>query len=384
MIPVYLLTGFLGSGKTTFLNQLLKSKELGKVVIIVNEFGEIGLDHLLVVKPTENILLLEGGCLCCEVRGDLVQTLSDLRTRRDAGEIDDFDMVFIETTGLSNPVPIIQTILCDEEIVKSFYLGKIITTIDCVEISYQLANFTEALHQVAVADTLLLTKTDLVHPNSMPDLRAKLQELNPGVTFALTINGLPEQISFRELIHLNQQNDQNAFLHWLDVGEKFVAQREIEQLEESMEQSSENNFSLKALYHSPKLIPKFKVQSFSFKREGEISKSSLVLWLNLLATLKGEKILRFKAILNVEGAPVALHATQTIVHNPIELEEWPDMDRSSRFVVISIGSIKKAFEESLALLDFHIETKPGVSLIDPKSYENFLKLTQSLGTEIVN
>jgi len=180
-IPVSIITGFLGSGKTTLLNHVLADPGMAGAAVIINEFGEIGLDHLLIATPNENTVLLSSGCICCTVRGDLVDTLRDLNAKRAAGIIPRFDRVLIETTGLADPVPIIQTVITDEKIAPQFTLDSVVTLVDAVNGMAQLDRQREAVKQAAVADRLLITKTDLAEPSSTEILQRRLMRMNPGV-----------------------------------------------------------------------------------------------------------------------------------------------------------------------------------------------------------
>ena len=183
MIPVTVLTGFLGAGKTTVLNRLLRRPELAGTAVLVNEFGEIGLDHLLVEKLDEDTVLLNAGCLCCTVRGDLARALVDLRPRVEAGEV---HRVMIETTGLADPAPIIHTMMGDPAIAVRYRLDGIVTVVDAVHAMGQLDEHEEAVRQVAVADRIVLAKTDLADPEA---LVARLRRLNPGAALLTADHG---------------------------------------------------------------------------------------------------------------------------------------------------------------------------------------------------
>ena len=373
-IAVTILTGFLGSGKSTFLNALLKNESFKNTLVIVNEFGQIGLDHLLIEQPEENIILLEGGCLCCEVRGDLVQTLNDIQHRLVSGKISKFDRIIIETTGLSNPIPILQSIICDREITTYFSMGKVITVVDGKELVLQLSQYLESLQQIAIADLILVSKSDLPASLSIDEITEHVRMINPGSPIVKVNHGLVEQIYLDEILGESPHQDQTSFIDWINSSEELIFNRRLIQKETANSSGSLHpiqNGGISLLSDSNQL------QTFSLKKEGEISGNSFVIWLNLLSTMKGENILRLKAILNVGGKPVALHATQTIVHEPFELEKWPSEDQSSRFVVISKGPIKKQFERSLELLDFDVPEQEEVALINPDAYQNFLKIAES-------
>jgi G3E family GTPase len=364
-IPISVITGFLGSGKTTFLNWLLAQPMQEKIAVVVNEFGDIGLDHQLIATPVENIVLVEGGCLCCEVRGDLVQTLSDLMERRARGEFDAFDHIVIETTGLSNPIPIIQTILCDEDLAGRFALGRVITLIDGVHGSGQLDRHLEAVRQAAVADLLLISKSDLVaDPQDLELLRSRLRHLNPGGRQVHSDHGHPTDLQPADILLRDDSHERRDFMKWIEQGERYAADG--------------------SLFRQPQLKSRTgdsAIETFSLRRPGEIAAANMTAWLNLLATMKGERLLRLKAILNVEGQPLAIHAAQTIVHEPVQLPSWPSDDRDSRFVVISHGPMKESFEASLRTLDLPIPIVRGTAPpIDPAAYQNFLRMAQAFSS----
>jgi G3E family GTPase len=194
LIPVSLLTGFLGSGKTTVLNHLLQQPELKNAAVIINEFGEIGLDHDLVECVSENLVLLQSGCLCCTIRGDLVSTFDDLWEKRTTGEIPAFDRVIVETTGLADPPPIIHTLISDLFIAERFRLDGVITIIDAATGGVTLDRQIESVKQAAVADRLLLTKVDLVKPGELLALEKRLRTLNPAAPIQRVENGIVDPI----------------------------------------------------------------------------------------------------------------------------------------------------------------------------------------------
>ena len=190
LIPVTLLTGFLGSGKTTVLNHVLKQPDMAATAVIVNEFGEIGLDHLLVERSSEDVVLLNSGCLCCTVRGDIVDTLTNLFVDRVKGKVPYFTRVAIETTGLADPAPILHTLMTDPLVAARYMLDGVVTTVDAVNGAGTLDKQPEAVKQAAVADRLLLTKTDLADLVARQEIEARLEALNPSATIVPVAQGV--------------------------------------------------------------------------------------------------------------------------------------------------------------------------------------------------
>jgi len=190
LIPVTLLTGFLGSGKTTVLNHVLKQPDIAATAVIVNEFGEIGIDHLLVERSSEDVVLLNSGCLCCTVRGDIVDTLTNLFVDRVKGKVPFFTRVAIETTGLADPAPILHTLMTDPIVAARYMLDGVVTTVDAVNGAGTLDRQPEAVKQVAVADRLLLTKADLADPAARQAIEVRLKTLNPGAVLVPVTRGM--------------------------------------------------------------------------------------------------------------------------------------------------------------------------------------------------
>ena len=197
LIPVSLLTGFLGSGKTTVLNHVLHHPAMEKSAVIVNEFGEVGLDHELTVTGAEDMVLLNSGCLCCTVRGDLVNTLRDLMMLRLREDVPSFERILIETTGLADPAPILHTLMSDQLVTNYFRLDGVIATVDAVNGEDTLDRQFESVKQAAVADRILVTKTDLVEPGIVASLEARLATINPAAPRQHVTNGEVEPDVFR-------------------------------------------------------------------------------------------------------------------------------------------------------------------------------------------
>ncbi len=345
-IPVSIITGCLGSGKTTLLNRLLADRAMSDTAVIINEFGEIGLDHLLVTTPAETTVLLEDGCICCTVRGDLVQTLIDLYRRRSAGGLPPFQRVLVETTGLADPVPIIQTVATDEKAALVYRLDAVVTLVDAVHGADQIDSQDEALKQIAVADRIVVTKTDIADSDAVAPLRARMADINPGATVLTAVRGAigadalfgaALEGSPRDLARIGAWLRHDAYAHAHGHAHRGVK-------------------AFSAVYDEP------------------ITGGGFATWLTMLASLRGPQLLRCKGLLNVEGRPVAVHAVQTVIHEPVELERWPDEDRRSRLVFITRGLERETIErtfEAFRLAVSHGNSAPRT--IDPAAYARFLE-----------
>ncbi|HEX6064172.1 MAG TPA: GTP-binding protein [Longimicrobiales bacterium] len=353
--PVAIITGFLGSGKTTLLNRLLQRPEMAGVAVIINEFGEIGLDHLLIATPSENTVLLSSGCLCCTVRGDLVETLADLyRKRRDAA-IPSFDRVIVETTGLADPVPILQTLVIDPELAPLFGLDSVVTLVDAVNGAQQLDQHPESVKQAAVADRLLLTKTDLASGEATARLRERLARINPGARVSSPVQGAVDP---GELFGAGVEDaSATAVQRWL--GEAQFAQAEAHHHEHDVNRHDDH------------------IRAFCIYHNAPVSAAGLEMWLNMLAALRGARLLRVKGLLNVDGTPVAIHAVQTLIHEPVTLERWPDEDRRSRLVFITRDMSREEIERTLPTLALRPDAGRKSTALDPKAYAEFLEAAKT-------
>lgn len=328
-IPVFVLTGFLGSGKTTLLKALLQSEAFGETAVLINEFGEVGLDHLLVGDvPVENVIL-DSGCICCSIRGDLSEAIALLYSRRQRGEIPSFKRLVIESTGLANPAPIIATILNEPKLRHHFEVRKVITTVDVVNINEHASNV-EWMSQVTAADYLVLTKTDLVKEEIEP-LLSQLKVYNtlaPVITVQAAI--IEPELLLSENV-LNVMGKGSEFSSLMPAVTKGV-----------------NDISLA----SPKLlIPHIHsgISSFCVVLQKQVDWPAFGIWLSMLLNRYGSEILRIKAILNVIGSdtPVILHGVQHLIHPPEHLEEWPDNDKTSKVIFILRELKRKDIERSL-------------------------------------
>ena len=349
-LPVCVITGFLGSGKTTFLNRLLADPALARSLVVINEFGEMGLDHLLVTSPVENMLLLENGCLCCSNRGDLVETLTDAHQKWRSGMVPPFDRVIVETSGLADPVSIMQTVVGDENLAPRFVLDRIITLVDSVNGGEQLESFPESVKQAVIADHLILSKTDIAAAGTIDSLRKRLHSLNPGAEIIEAVRGQTELgLLFASGETRRGLRDVRRWLGNDKIAGHGVSARRRE-----------------AADHTAG------VNTFSLRHAQPVSWTGLQLWMDLLSRFKGMDLLRVKGVLNVEGRPVVIHTVQSIVHEPVTLDIWPDDDRGSRLVFI-VRNIRRAeIEKTLEVLSY--EVAPGNATgIDPEAYANFAR-----------
>lgn len=357
-IPVSLLTGFLGSGKTTLLNRLLSDARMGRAAVIINEFGEIGLDHDLVETATENMVLMQSGCLCCTVRGDLAQTLADLKARRDAGDAD-FERVMIETTGIADPGPIVQTLVMDPGLSDDFILDGVLTTVDCATGATTLNAHFEAVQQVAMADRLILTKADLTLPGEVEALEKRLGAINPGAPRLRAAHGVIDPAALFGVAPKSESAQADA-LAWVAAAPKKASLPPLSGLKGT------NPFSLPqshGLFGGPASGHRMGQTAAGASHDGRISSQSAEitqpispivfdLWLESLMSSAANNVLRLKAVVHVEGMehPFALHGVQHVFHPPVPLTHWPKGDTVSRIVVIGRDLPEGYLAESLQFL----------------------------------
>ena len=356
-LPVSIITGFLGSGKTTLLNRLLQDPAMAGAAVIINEFGEIGLDHLLIATPNENTVLLANGCICCTVQGDLVNTLRGLDRQRAKGDLPPFDRVLIETTGLADPVPIVQTVVTDAKLAPHYALDSVVTLVDAVNGETQLDSQPESVKQAAIADRLLISKTDLASAEAVQALSARLAALNPNAEIITVAHGAvaPDQL-FGAAI--DSQSRAADLSRWLRADAYVRSERKSPALPAARRGAHDA-----------------RIQSHSFAFDEPVSTAGLSAWLTALASLRGASLLRVKGLLNVDGVPVAVHAVQTLIHEPVELESWPDDDRRSRLVFIARDMDRDAIEATLEMLRWKstLPSSAGVKPLDPQAYARFVK-----------
>lgn len=327
-IPLTLLTGFLGSGKTTLLNRLLRDPALADTAVIINEFGEIPLDHLLVEKIDENMMVLASGCLCCTLRGDLVTALEKLLRDRDNGRVS-FKRVVLETTGLADPAPLLQTLMSHPYLVLRFRLDGVVTLIDAVNGLSTLDEHPEAVKQAAVADRLVITKTDLIdgpdRSRARDALVQRLHALNPA---APMLDAAAGEATAERLLNCGLYDPAKKIPdvnRWL--AEEAYAAAEAERLHHHGHDHHHHDVNR----HDDR------VRAFTLSSDEAISASVFELFIELLKSVHGPNLLRVKGIVKIEeepDRPVVIHGVQHVFHPAAQLEAWPDADRRTRMVFI--------------------------------------------------
>jgi len=345
MISATIITGFLGSGKTTLLNRLLKHPAAGNSVVVINEFGEIGIDHLTVAYPAENVRLLANGCMCCQTKGDLVDTLTELSGRRASAELPPFDRLFIETTGLADPVPIVREIVGDEQLSAVYRLDRVITVVDAVHLHSQLHRHDEARKQLAIADIVFLSKTNMVDPAELAEVNAAVRRIGPGAEVLSAAHG---EIDPRRLLEAAPGTGRRRMARWLERTEQDAAVQA----------------------HSPHTHG---IATFSASLAAPISKAGLATWLSMLASFKGLQLLRVKGIVSVAGEPYAVDVVQSVVHAPRRLDAWPTADVRTRLVFIVRELTREAIEKTFSAFAMG-ESLPGTRQFDPSAYARFRKV----------
>lgn len=331
-IPITVLTGFLGSGKTTLINSLLRKPNLTDTAVIVNEFGDIALDHLLVTSSTDNVVVLDSGCLCCVVLDSLKETLADLYHRRTRAEVPPFSRVIVETTGLADPAPLLQVLLRDSFVSHYFELAALVTTVDAVFGASQLETQREAIKQIALADRVVITKADVASADSLAHARRAIAALNPHAS-----------------VHLSQDPS-------------FDVERVL--LEPAVRAPSSSRDSEITLTGASADRHDASVRSTSFVTDRAVHWAGLAGWSELVRNEFGSKLLRCKGLVRIHGldTPVLVQGVQTVFAQPTRLPAWPSDDRRTRLVCITQGVPKEWVDASFAALFAEPGTYPPASI----------------------
>ena len=313
-IPVSIVTGFLGSGKITLLNRLLKDPDLRDTAVIVNEFGDVAIDHLLVEQSSDGVIELSDGCLCCTVRGELVDTLADLVDRLQTGRIKALKRVVVETTGLADPAPVLHGVMGHLVLVQNYSLDGVLVTVDTVNGAATLNGHEEAVKQVAVADRIVLTKTDLADPLRQSELRERLRQINPAADLLIA-----DDADFTRLFHCglydpsNKTADVAGWLRDAAYGDNQHHQHDVNRHDSC-------------------------IRAFTLTEDKPIDPAALEMFINLLRSSQGLHLLRMKGIVQLSDdptRPVVIHGVHEIFHPPARLPAWPDDDRRSRLALIT-------------------------------------------------
>ena len=348
--PVTLVTGFLGSGKTTLINAALRSPELARTVVVVNEFGEVGLDHKLFAKSSDAVVVLENGCLCCTVRSDLVATLNSLFHARQAGEIPAFDNVVIETSGLAEPGPVLQAFLSEPTLEGLYRVASVLTLVDAVNWSGTSQDHDEAMRQVALADKIRITKLDLVggdRAEAEAEVVRALRRANPSADIGVVE---PSSEAIARLLSSSgfDADDPSADPRpWLSAD----AHRGPSAADDCDDPHHDHDHHDHA--HSPHLEGKG-VESFVLTREAPLSRDELQFLLDGVAQNLGSGLLRVKGLVNVAeepGRPAVIQGVQHLLHTMSWLERWPDDDRRTQIVFITQGIPRSNLKDVIDLLD---------------------------------
>jgi G3E family GTPase len=349
-IPLDVLTGFLGAGKTTLLNRLLRDEALADTVVIMNEFGEVGLDHLLVETVDEGMVLLSAGCLCCTIRGDLVATLEDLLRKRDNGRIQPFRRVIVETTGLADPAPILHAVLYHPYLSLRYAVEGVVTVVDAVNGAATLDAHEEAVRQAAVADAIVITKGDLAAPEALAALKGRLAALAPGARLHEAIDGaIPAGALFgRGLFDLSGKPADVAA--WLSAEGVAAAEAKAHAAQHGHDHGHHHDHHHDHDHHrhDPNRHDA-SIRAFCLTADEPVPQRALDLFLDMLRATQGPKLLRMKGIVRLAEAPekpVVIHGVQHVLHVPAVLDAWPSDDRRTRIVLI-VKDLDKAYVESL-------------------------------------
>lgn len=357
-IWVTLITGFLGSGKTTLLNTLLEHPDMSQAAIIVNEFGEIGLDYDLVERSDENVVQLANGCLCCTVKSDLIDTFRDLYIQRNAGTIPFFDRVIIETTGIADPAPVLQIILTNPMVFNHFALDGVVTTVDTVNGISSLDRFPECVKQAAIADRLIITKVDVSENHEeIKMLEERLRILNPAAPIIATTTQDANPSDLFGTGIFDPTTKALDFENWLQA-HAYENQSKTKNTESIMTQPDKAALAYyKEHGHAPEEAGHHhdpSINSFVIIKENPVSLNTLSMFLEGLTKEAGPDLLRVKGIIHVTEhpeRPAVIQGAQQIFHSIDWMDKWPSEDKRTRIVFITRNIDKQYIEDTYKLIE---------------------------------
>ena len=339
------ITGFLGAGKTTLLNKLLRDPDLADTLVLINEFGAIGLDHLLVESVETDMLVMTSGCLCCSIRGDLVASLEDALRARDNGRMPPFERVIIETTGLADPAPVLHTIMTHPYLRLRFRLKAVVTLVDALVGDTTLDQHEEAVKQAAMADRLVLTKTDLVDdPAALSALKTRLRALNPAAPILEAATGEAKAAALFSGASYDPAVRGNDTIEWL-AAEAFADR----QTHDHGDDQHGHHHHHHGRHHHDVNRHDVRIQAFCLRHPRPVSPRAVALFTELLRSAHGARLLRFKGLIALDddvARPMVAHGVQHVMHPPSRLDAWPDADHTTRMVFI-LKDLDPAFVEGL-------------------------------------
>ncbi len=341
-IPVTLVTGFLGSGKTTLINAGLKSPDLAKTVVVVNEFGAVGLDHQLYTSSNDAVVVLENGCLCCTVKSDLIATMNSLYHDRARGDLPNFNNVVIETTGLAEPGPVIQAFLSEPTLDGLYRIVNVVTMVDAVNWAMTAEKYDEALRQVALADDVLISKLDLMDDDAYAGLSAQLQAINPAAKIAkadFTSDAVAPLLMHKGFDAADPMADPTD---WLSIATYEAYADKIADDDGLTDQDVPSHLAAKG------------IESFVLTRVNPITREELQFLLDGISQNLGPSLLRVKGLINIleePGTPAVVQGVQHLLHNVTWLEKWPTADERTRIVFITQGVARGQLKDMIEIFD---------------------------------
>lgn len=349
LIPVSILTGFLGSGKTTLLNHLVRTPALRRALVIINEFGAVSLDHDLIARSNEDMVVeMMGGCLCCTIRGDLRATLRDAPWRFARDGRCWFDRVVIETTGLADPAPILHTLMTDPQLRTLYRLDGVVTTVDAVNGMATLDTQDEAIRQAAVADRILLTKIDLLSADARREIETRLRAINPAAPILPVLQGVVEADRLFDAGLYNPATKGPDVQRWLNA-EAYGDQHAHHGHGHAHHHDHDHAHDVNR--HDDR------IRATCLTFDEPLRAEAFERWIDILTSLKGQDILRVKGIVHLADhpKPVVVHGVQHLFHPPVALDAWPSGDRRTRLVFITRDITADQLRGTLSLMTIGLE-----------------------------